>query len=265
MVRQFDTDMNAGGAFSVKRFFIQGGATHTPTPGRRVTISIGYGRHSYDFSGTAGLGGLAPWQDIDTLRFGLPVRYRFDDKYTMFILPTLRFAAESSASLDDGVSGGALGGISYRVSDRLSIGPGVGVLTGIEDSTDIFPIVLINWKITDRLSLETGRGLAATAGPGLTLNWRTHSKWRYLLGVRYEKLRFRLDENGPAPRGVGEDRSLPTFLGATYRFNPTTELTIVGGMELEGELRLDDNSGNRILEDEHEDAAFLALSFRARF
>ncbi len=262
--RQFDADMNGGGSFSVKRFFIQGGAAYSPKPGRSVTISVGYGRDSYDFSGATGLAGLAPWNDIDTLRFGLPVRCRFDDKLTLFLLPTLRFAAESSASLDDGVSGGALGGVSYRVSDRLSIGPGVGVLTRIEDSTDVFPILLINWKITDRLSLETGRGLAATVGPGLTLNWRTNSKWKFLAGARYEKLRFRLDEDGPAPRGVGEDRSIPLFLGAIYRFNPTVELTILGGLELDGELRLNDENGDRIIQDDHDDVAFLAFSFRAR-
>ncbi len=263
--RQFDADMNGGGAFSVKRLFIQGGAAYAPKPGRRVTISVGYGRHSYDFSGATGLAGLAPWQDIDTLRFGLPVHYRFDEKITLFILPTLRFAAQSSASLDDGASGGALGGFSYRVSDRLSLGPGVGVLTRIEDSTDVFPILLINWKITDRLSLETGRGLAATAGPGLTLNWRTADNWRFLAGARYDKLRFRLDDSGPAPRGVGEDRSLPLVLGATYHLNPTVELTVLSGVELEGELRLDDENGDRIVQDDHDEAAFLALTFRARF
>ncbi len=263
--RQFDTDMNGGGSFSVNRFFIQGGATYVPKLGRSVTISVGYGRNSYDFSGATGLAGLAPWKDIDTLRFGLPVRYRFDERLTLFLLPTLRFSVASSGSLDDGASGGALGGFSYRVSDRLSIGPGVGVLTRIEASTDVFPILLINWKITDRLSLETGRGLAATVGPGLTLNWRTNRKWRFLVGGRFEKLRFRLDEDGPAPRGVGEDRSVPLVLGATYRFNPTVELIVLGGVELDGKLRLNDENGDRIIQEDHDDVAFLALTFRARF
>lgn len=263
--RQFDADMKGGGEFSVNRLFIQGGATYAPQPGRRVTISVGYGRHSYDFAGATGLTGVAPWKDIDTLRFSLPLRYRFDDKLTMFVMPTLRFAAESSADLDDGASGGALGGISYRISDRLEIGPGVGVLTRIEASTDVFPILLIDWQITDRLSLETGRGLAATAGPGLTLNWRTTDQWRFLLGARYEKFRFRLAEDGATPRGVGEERSVPLLLGATYRFNPKTELTLVGGVELEGELRLDDENGDRFMQDDYDEAAFVACTFRARF
>lgn len=264
-VRQFDADIDSGGAFSVKRFFIQGGATYSPQPDRRVTISVGYGRLRYDFSGAGGFAGLKPWKDIDTLRFGLPLRYHFDDKLRLFLLPTLRFAAESSANLDDGASGGVLGGVSYRVSDRLTIGPGVGVLTRIKASTDVFPILLVDWKITERLSLETGRGLAATAGPGLTLNWRTAGKWRFLLGARYEKFRFRLAEDAPAPRGVGEDRSFPLVLGAIYRVNPTTELTVLGGVELEGELHLDDENGDRVMQDDYDNAAFLAFTFRARF
>lgn len=265
VARQYDADMNGGGTFSVNRFFIQGGATHSPNPDRRVTISIGYGRYSYDFSGTGGLAGLSPWRDIDMLRFSLPVSYRLHDKGTLFLLPSLRFAAESSASLSDGASGGGLVGFSYRVSDRLTIGPGVGVLTRIEDSTDVFPILLIDWKITDRLSLETGRGLAATAGPGLTLNWRTSDTWRFLVGARSEKLRFRLDDNIPAPGGVGEERAIPLFLGATYRFGPKAELAVLGGVELDGELRLDDENGDRVLKDDHDDAAIAAITFRFRF
>ncbi len=263
--RQFNADLGSGGEFNVKRFFIQGGAAYTVKPGNRISVSLGYGRHSYDFSGTTGFAGLVPWKDIDTLRFGVPVSYRLDDKRQLFFLPTLRFAAQSSASLDDGAGGGALGGFVYRFSDRLNIGPGIGVLTRIEDSTDVFPILLIDWKITDRLSLETGRGLAATAGPGLTLNWRTHGSWRWLLAARYEKLRFRLDEDGPAPRGVGEDRSWPLVLGASYRFNPNTEVTVLGGVELDGELRLDDENGDPIARQDHDQAPFLALTFRARF
>lgn len=262
---QSDAGVNGGGEFSVNRFIVEGGIGHSPKPGRRVAVSLSYSRVSYAFSGASGFSGLAPWKDVDTLRLGLPIRYLFGQKLKLFLVPTLRFAADSDASLDDGFSGGALGGMSYRVNDRLTVGPGVGVLTRIEDDTDVFPILLINWRITERLSLETGSGLAATAGPGLTLNWHTDGKWRFFAGGRYEKLRFRLGDEGPAPGGVGEDRSLPLALGAAYRIKSETELAVVGGVELEGELRLDDAAGDRLVQENYEDAAFVALSFRTRF
>jgi outer membrane receptor protein involved in Fe transport len=174
-------------------------------------------------------------------------------------------AAESGAALGDSVSGGGFAGFSYRFGDRLTIGPGVGAMTQIEDSPDIFPVLLIDWKITDRLRLETGRGLGATRGPGLILRWDVSDRWDLSVGGRYEKLRFRLDREGVAPDGVGSDRSFPLFCGATYRFTPRAEASLVGGVALGGELLLEDENGNRIAEEDYGQAGFLGVAFGLRF
>lgn len=72
--------------------------------------------------------------------------------------------------------GGLMTGFSYRFSDRLTIGPGIGVFNQIEDDATVVPILLIDWKITDRLSFGTGSGFAATLGPGVGLNYRLSNK-----------------------------------------------------------------------------------------
>ena len=36
-----------------------------------------------------------------------------------------------------------LGGAAYRFSDRLSIGPGLGIFSDIEDDADLFPILRV--------------------------------------------------------------------------------------------------------------------------
>ena len=264
-VHQMDTDIDNGGSFSVNRFFVQGGPTYVSDKGTSISLAVGYGFDGYDFSGNTGFGGRKPWEDIHSLRFSIPLRWKINEKWTGFVSPTLRFTGEKGADFDDALTGGGFAGFSYRYGDRLTIGPGVGVLTQLEDSTRVIPILIINWKITDTLSLNTGRGIGATLGPGLTLDWRPSRAWSFSIGGRYERLRFRLDEDGTVPNGIGDDRSFPIFGGIEYSFTPMIRISVLGGVEVGGELRLEDENGNTIIEENHDPAGFLGIAFSARF
>jgi hypothetical protein len=125
-------------------------------------------------------------------------------------------------------------------------------------------VILINWKITDRLSLSTGQGTGATLGPGLVLNWRASGKWGLSLGGRYERLRFRLADQGLAPNGVGEDRAFPIFGGINYTHNHRFQLGLIGGFELGGELSVDDKGGTTLVKESYDPALFIGLSFSLR-
>ncbi len=70
----------------------------------------------------------------------------------------------------------------------------------------VFPILIIKWNITDTLKFETGRGFGASQGPGLNLVWQATDKCKLTLGGRYERQRFRLNDDGIAP-----DVILPKF------------------------------------------------------
>ncbi len=263
-VHQFDTDLDGGGKFDIDRLFVQGGVSYSFGPRRRISVSVGAGRDQYDFSGNPGLA-EQPWDRVDQLRFSIPVTWAFDEQWTVFAIPTLRFYGESGADTGDSASGGALAGVSYRVSDNLTIGPGIGVISQLEDSVSIFPILIVDWKITNRLSLETGRGLGATQGPGLDFKYRLSDAWSLGLGGRYESQRFRLDDKGPAPEGVGGDRSIPVYLSATYSRGRDLQISAIAGVEFDGELRLEDSNGRLIRRDNYESAPFLGGTFNFRF
>jgi len=264
-VYQPESDLDTGGGFGVNRFFIQGGATYMPDFRRSVSLAVGYGYDDYFFSGSSGFGALSPWGNINSIRVSVPMRYSFNQNWTVFVLPTLRATAESGADVADGIAGGGFAGFSYRVSDRLSIGPGFGILTEIEDDPSFFPVLLIDWKITDRLRLETGRGLGATQGPGLILGYQVTDKWNVSIGGRYERLRFRLDDKGVAPKGVGQDRSFPVFGGATYAFNRKLQASVLIGVELAGELRLENENGTSIVDSSYDSAPFGGFAFAYNF
>lgn len=264
-VYQFDTDLDDGSDFNATRFTLQAGAGYSWDRQTNVSFSLGYSYDGYDFSGSSGLGSLNPWEDIYTLSIGVPMRFGLNDSWTAFVIPSLRSTGESDADFSETVTGGVLGGFSYRVNDSLTIGPGFGVFSELEDSATFFPILLIAWKINDQWSLDTGRGLGATQGPGLTLNFQPNQQWRFGIGGRYEKLRFRLDEDSSTAGGIGEDSSIPLFISGTYNFNPKTSISFVGGLELDGELKLEDSDGNTITEESYETAIFMGLTFNARF
>ena len=175
-VHQFEADLDKGGDVSVNRYFASLSATRQLSSRLNMGLDIGYGEDSYDFSGSSGFGALDAWGQIRELRISVPIRYFASREWALFALPSLRYQAEQGASLDDGQTGGLIAGAIYRFSDAFSIGPGLGVFSEIEDDTSVFPILLIDWKITDTLSLETGGGLAASRGPGLQLTWQPTSR-----------------------------------------------------------------------------------------
>ncbi|MDH3328316.1 MAG: autotransporter outer membrane beta-barrel domain-containing protein [Desulfobulbaceae bacterium] len=263
-VHQFDVDLDEGGSFSVNRFFIQGGPTYSPARRRSISFAVGYGYADYDFSSQRVLSNDSPWDDIHSFRFSLPVRWGIDNNWTFIAIPALHFTGENGTDWNKAITGGGFAGFSYRFNDRLTIGPGIGIISQMEDSTSVFPILLISWKIIDRLSLNTGSGLAASQGPGLTLNWESSDQWELHVGGRYEKLRFRLDKDGPAPEGIGEDTSFPLIIGATYHYNRNTRMSLIAGVELGGKLRLEDKYGRLLTKDNHDPAGFLGITFYSR-
>ena len=264
-IHQMDTDIDGGGSFSVNRFFVQVGPNYSYGEGNSLSLAVGYGFDSYDFSGKTAFGSREPWDDVHSFRFSIPWRWKINESWTGLVSPTLRYSATNGVDLDDATTGGGLAAFSYRYSDRLSIGAGLGILTQLEDNTQIIPILIIQWKITDTLSLQSGRGIGATLGPGISLAWRPSRKWSFSFGGRYEKLRFRLNDNETVSNGIGEDRSFPIFTGIEYRFNPKAHISLIGGIKTGGELSLADREGRTIIEEKHDTAGFLGISFSARF
>lgn len=264
-IHQLDTDLDKHGGFSINRFFIQGGPVYSPEYRRSIALEIGYGFDGYDFSDKSVFSNRFPWKDIHTLRLGAPIRREMDNGWSVFILPSLRGTAESGADWGDALTAGAFAGAAYRFSDRLTIGPGMGIMSQLEDNAAIFPLLLIEWKITGRLSLSTGQSALATQGPGIALDWEVTDRWHLLFGGRYDKQRFRLDDRGGVPGGIGENTSFPLYAGASCEISSKVRANIVGGLELGGELRLEDRDGRLIAADDYDPAVFLGVTFAGRF
>lgn len=263
-VKQFETSLDLGGEFDIDRYFLNLNATRLLNTEWSAGLSLGYGEDAYGFKGVLPFGGgEAPWRRIRELRISVPLTHR-GESWTTIAIPSLRYSGESSAAWSDSQQMGVLAGTAYRFSDRLSIGPGFGVFSEIEDSVGFFPILLLDWKLSDQLSLETGRGVAASRGPGLSLNWNPSEAWKLALGVRYEKFRFRLDEDGQVANGVGQNRAIPVTLLLSYQPGPDLQMNLLGGVAYAGELQLEDADGNFLQDAEYDDAPYLGLLMNIR-
>jgi hypothetical protein len=266
LAHQFDASLNeAGGDFAVNRFAVRGGVGYEPEFTKAASLSVGYDRDDYDFQDLNGLTADSPWGSVNTLRLGLPVRWGFDDRWTLFAIPAVRWTAEEGGDWGQALTGGGFLGFSYRFNDKLTLGPGFGALTELEESPAFFPVLLIKWNITAPLVLETGKGLGASHGPGIVLTYAVSEHWKLALGGRYEKLRFRLDQDGSTPNGVGEERGAPVYLGATWEWRKNQSISLLGGVKFGGQLQLEDASGTEQGSSDYDPAPFLGLAVNLRF
>ena len=262
---QFDAGLDSGGEFSLRRVVARISLGYRTDPSTTTAFSLGYGYAGYDFGGGGAGAFSSPWENIHSLNAGVSFRRKVSERWSLLAVPSARLVGESDAIARDALSGGGIAGLFYRFSDRLSMGPGFGAFTQLEDTTAFFPILLVNWQIAERWRFETGRGLGASLGPGLLLSYRHCDSWALMLGGRYERFRFRLDPNGSTPNGVGEDRGAALYLGTRYTLSNKGSIDVFGGVDVGGELRLENAVGSPISQVDHDVAPFVGMSASFRF
>lgn len=262
-IYDFETSVDDGGDVSSHFFHVRGGVPFYREEGRFIGLSGAYYLNAYTFSG-GGAGSFAaldPWDKVHTFRVGLPVRWKLNANWDFFLNPSIRFVGESGADVSDAISGGGITGLTYRFGDNLLLGPGVGYITQIEDDASIFPVIFVDWKFAENFNLSTGPAVGATLGPGLSINWQMTDQLIFSIGARYEKLRFRLDENARAAAGgVGEDRGVPVFGAISYEANDNWRFSVLGGVSFGNRLTLDDSGGERVADSDYGSAPFVGVN-----
>ncbi len=253
--------LEGGGKVSVARAFVGVGFTAPVAPGARMGLSVGAGATDYEFSD----GAQALWSGIRDARVSLPISFGLGDSARAIIIPSVRWNAEPDADLEDGQTEGVIATVFWRVSDSLTIGPGVGVFSELTDDTDVFPFLAIDWAITDRWSLTTGQGVGASEGPGIGLSYQTTETLDLGLAARYESTQFRLDDRGIAPDGIGEFQAVPVVLTLDWRPNPGVSVSAFAGVETGGEMTLRDEDGRIVQQNDVDTAAVLGAQVLVRF
>src|SRR5690554_5180446 len=124
---QSEADMSdSGGSFDVDRWFVNGGVTFAWSARDTLGVVVGGGKSVYTFDNYRAIGGDW-WNDISDSRVSLVGRIGFGDTGVLTLIPTMRDSAEDGAGSADGKTYGMYAAATWRLSEDLTIGPGLGV------------------------------------------------------------------------------------------------------------------------------------------
>jgi hypothetical protein len=140
----------------------------------------------------------------------------------------------------------------------------VGAYSNLE-KVSVFPFLAVNWQITDQLRL-TNPFRTSPAGPaGLELSYNLNRNWEIGVGGAYRSYRFRLDQNGSIPNGIGESRRVPIFARLSYNLSPAFGADLYGGVAIINKLWIDTPNGDDLYSTKYAVAPLVGLTLRARF
>ena len=268
---QFDGMIDGGGGFSVNRTYLQAGFEDTVSPIFSWGAGISTEIDIYDFSGRSALqtaAGGTPWTTTVDLTLKTSMKLNLSRHWQIRANLFGGWAGEHDAVFDDSFTVGAILGAAYRFDETLTLGVGTLLSDRLEDDLLVIPSVIVDWKITSRLTLSNVRGAASyPTGAGVELVYAFTDSTSLSLGARYEYRRFRLDDAGTLPTrgGVGTERSIPTWLRLEYRPAPNTRLHLVGGVSFGEQLELQNRRGSTLAKQNVDPMPFIAFFAGIRF
>ena len=252
-----EADFDSGGSVSLVRWSA-GTRVARQVPGVAIFgLGLTLGGSHYEFNGRNGLTG-----PIDTHEVSLsaPIRLPLGPGMLGYLIPKLDFSGEAGADIDEATTSSVLAGISWRLSPALTLGPGVGVFGGLDDETDIVPILIVDWKLSERLTLSNGPGIGATRGPGIGLSYAASPVWKLGVVARYEKVQFRLDEDADIPGGIGTHTSTPVIATASWQPKPGTRISGFAGAAFDGSMKFKDDRDRTVGESGYDTAPIFGVT-----
>jgi hypothetical protein len=168
-----------------------------------------------------------------------------------------------------------LGGVTYKWSDTLSLGAGLGVMTQLEEHAAVLPLLSVDWKFADQWRFKVGLTDIGTAGYGAELIYSPWEQWDFALGFQHHRSRFRVEGHnegitgGSTDNGIGQEEASNLYLSATWHACPNTELVGYLGVTTGGNIRLENQHGtqNSLIGEssEYNTAAILGVKAVVRF
>lgn len=265
MDNTFKAGLDQGGDISI--FRIRAGVTGKTSLSTEtdLTVTLDYGVDLYNFDGTTGFGGVDPWEDVHTFGIAAIITTDMSNDWKVFGGPVFQFAREDNADLDESFIGGGLIGATYQVDSDLTVGGGFGIVSQIEDNVRFFPVVILHWQINDNLWLTSNTGGGATGKSGLELVYDMGGGWEAGIGGYYEFNRFRLDDEGIAPNGVGEETRLPIQARLSCEMGEYMHFDFYAGLTMSSEVELADTNGLVLGKDDSDSAAIVGVMINLTF
>jgi hypothetical protein len=260
-LNQFNTRIVDSGSFN------WWDATANVNVTRQVTSAFSAGvsaRYNYQKWSWSGLDGQAPWTSINTPALGMNFGYSPSPGWRLGFAPTIEWSGETGTGTGGTATYGAVMSVARTFSKDLTLGVGAGVFRQI-DQTKVFPYLLVNWNITDKLKLSNPLPAGPSGGAGLELSYAFNDRWTLGGGGAYRSYRFRLNENSPVANGIGQNSFVPVFARLSYSIDRTSRVDLYAAATTGGRLSATDTSGTTQFSTNYQTGFAMALSFSKRF
>jgi len=263
-IYQFDSDLDSGGSAGYTGVLASLGRSWTLDSGSSLGFRLRVDYEDWRFDDLGAFDGFAPWSEVYRGGLAIPYSVTTDGGWRWSLTPTVEYSGESGADFSDSLEYGASLVAARAIRPDLNLGLGVGVYYRVE-KTSAFPFVMVDWRITDRLRLSNPTPGGPSGPAGLELSYALDSGWEVGLGAAYRSDRFRLDRDGPFPGGVGEQRAVPVLASIGRRLSDGLSLRLYAGAALGSKLRVEDEDGRRLYDEDRDPAAMVGLLVSGRF
>lgn len=263
-VHQGRSDLKGGGDMASTSLLLRAGISNTLRGGHRSGLTLNYDHTDYDFGGATAFGGRAPWGSVERYGFSLPLSYALQDGWSLGVAPSVDWFGEHGADSGESLSWGGLFTATKRYANGNRLGFGLGAFDRFE-KTSVFPMVLVDWKLTERWKLVNPLPAGPTGPAGLELDYRLDRDWNVGIGAAWRSTRFRLATDNIVANGIGEERGVPVFLRASRNFGKLAALSLYAGVVTNGQLRVEDAAGNTLRRVDLDTAPVVGATFTLRY
>lgn len=265
--QQFESGLDGGGDYSFGRVQALAGVEFQAAERLGIDLGLGYEYDRFEFSGSGTLAGLDPWRDVHGIRVRATGTYIVTRQWSVFGGAFFTLAGEEGADFGEALTGGGLVGARWARDADHYVGFGFALQTRLEErGLTGFPIILLNWKLSERWKLQNAQyDLGSAGGAGIEIAHLPSDDWEIAAGVQYGTRRFRLSESGPVPGGIGNQEILPLYVAARWSPDRNVELTAFAGLVAWSQLEVADSNGLTIAEEDGDPAAAIGLALRVKF
>lgn len=258
---EFETKSDGGDEFDAWRTGVSGEFGGPINESILVGFGARYSHSGYDFNldngipATYGTQRLPrdPWNSINTIDFLPTATILVGNPVSVIASVPIRWAGESGSDRN-GFSAGISALVRWQVNEAVSIGLGLGVTSQLEKEAETFPIVALRWRISESLEFKTEGDWFQ--GGNATLLWGASDAIRLTISAGYERVRFRLDDNGTAAdtNGIGEVTTVPLEVGVRIRMFEGAHLDVRAGLGIAGRLRVENDHGDKLYDQQFDTA-----------
>ena len=257
-------DLDKGGDFSLGGVILRGGTSTGFGEGHRIGLTLNYDYFDYSFDDPVAFGGVAPWKVVQRYGFAVPLSFAMQDGWSVGISPQMDWFRENGAKTSESLVWGATATAVKRFDGGNVLGLGLAAFSGIEENK-FFPFPIVNWQFSPRWRLINPLAAGPTGPAGLELDYLADGGWTIGVGAAWRNTRYRLGQSGPVANGVGEISGAPVFLRVSRDFEGAYTLNLYAGFVAGGQIRIEDSSGRKLVEEDFDLSPIIGANLTLRF